>query len=923
MTTDYKHTLQLPKTAFSMKANLPQREPEIQKKWSQQNLYQALRDSRASAEKFILHDGPPYANGDLHLGHAVNKILKDIVVKNKSMQGLDAPFVPGWDCHGLPIENQVEKKIGKAGVKGSMADFREACRQYAQRQVQLQMQNFQKMGVLADWDSPYLTIQRQVEADTVRALAELHNSGNLFCDVKPVYWSVVGQSALAEAEVEYYDKKSDAIDVTYKVRAHSLSKLYDIFKLSLSEQSIRFVIWTTTPWTIPASQAISINPKMRYALVQLVDKSFIILVEDLVTECLERYNTSGTIVATCSGGDLVHIECQHPLYSDRIIPLLCGDHVTLKGGTGCVHTAPDHGLDDFFICKKNGIKPLHFVAKNGVFTEKTPLFTGQHVYKVDGQVIAALEQSEALLCREQIVHSYPHCWRTKTPLIFLATKQWFVPKLTDAAIDAALEAVVWQSDKDRSRMQLSLQSAPDWCISRQRVWGTPLPLIIHKDSGALHPNMDTILQRVADAIQKDGMDAWFESSIDTWIQNDLESYTMLKDTVDVWFDSGVSFYSVLRRRSQLSVPASLYLEGVDQFRGWFQSSIKTSVAIQGFPPYREVVSHGFVVDKNGKKMSKSEGNVITPQSVIQQYGADVLRLWVATTNYTNQIKMSQDALSRTADLYRRLRNTLRYCLANLNGFTIEDSIDETQMLELDKWVCNRAFAMQDEAIRHYNNYEIRLVVQQLNHFCSEVLSSFYLDIIKDRIYTSHRESSAYCSAQTAIYKIVQILVPLLAPILSHTAEEAWQYIPNTKVNSVHLTTYSKPQQLKQQILDANWDKLLALKLAFNQKAEILRKEGIIGGTLDIAVTIKASPLYHQDFDKLRQELRFILISSSVELLRSKDLEEFELELSKSQHPKCARCWHLVVDIGANKQHPNLCLRCVGNIGTEHENRVFA
>ncbi|MGD8641927.1 MAG: isoleucine--tRNA ligase, partial [Gammaproteobacteria bacterium] len=787
---DYKDTLNLPSTDFPMRGNLAQREPQMLKRWDDMDLYQKMREQAQGKPVFILHDGPPYANGDIHIGHAVNKILKDIIVKSKVLNGMDAPYVPGWDCHGLPIELQVEKKKGKAGVKISEQQFRQACRDYAQRQVDGQRKDFIRLGVFGDWDNPYLTMDYQTEADIVRALGAIINAGHLHKGSKPVHWCADCGSALAEAEVEYEDKTSPAIDVRFKVvddadfmsRCHSADG-----KEHSGKGPISVVIWTTTPWTLPANQAVALNPELDYVVVE-VDGQYgverLVLADALLKDTIGRYECEEHhVVAYCKGADLEGVKLHHPFY-EREVPVILGDHVTTESGTGAVHTAPGHGQDDYVVGMRYNLPVENPVGGNGCFLEGTELFAGEHVFKANDHVIEVLKAKGALVHDESLRHSYPHCWRHKTPIIFRATPQWFISMDQNGLRDTAMQAIKdtrWMPDWGQARIEGMVKNRPDWCISRQRTWGVPIPLFVNKQSGELHPETGRLIEDVAKRIEQSGIDAWFGLSAEELLGADAETYDKVTDTLDVWFDSGVTHYSVLERNPQLSVPADLYLEGSDQHRGWFQSSLLTSVAMRNAAPYKAVLTHGFTVDAKGQKMSKSKGNVVAPQKVMNQLGADILRLWVAATDYRGEMSVSDEILKRTADAYRRMRNTARFLLGNLNGFDARrHMVGLDDMISLDRWAVERARQLQQDLLKAYDEYEFHLVYQRIHHFCSVDMGSFYLDVIKDRQYTTQADSLARRSAQSAMYHIVEALARWLAPILSFTADEIWQAIPGER-----------------------------------------------------------------------------------------------------------------------------------------------
>ncbi len=932
--TDYKATLNLPKTAFPMKANLAQREPKTLKRWQDEDIYGKIRAARKDAKKFILHDGPPYANGAIHLGHAVNKTLKDIIIKSKVLSGFDAPYVPGWDCHGLPIEHQVEKKIGKAGVKVDYKTFRQKCREYATKQVDGQKKDFVRLGIFGDWDNPYLTMNYQFEADIVRALGKIIENGHLQKGFKPVYWSVVGGSALAEAEVEYQEKTSFSIDVRFAVADESALK-NAVPDLS-GEGKVSVVIWTTTPWTLPANQAVSLHAELDYVLVQAGNERLIVadaLHESVMARGeIEDYK----IVGRVKGQALENLQLQHPFYQ-RQVPIILGDHVTTEAGTGCVHTAPDHGMDDFLVGQKYGIGTLNYVDGNGVYADSVDIFAGQHVYKVDQPVIDVLIERGALFHQGKITHSFPHCWRTKTPLIFRATPQWFI-SLTqnnlEGSVQEAIKQVKWLPAWGEARIAGMVESSPDWCISRQRTWGAPIALFVHKDTQDLHPETSRLVEEAAQLIEKEGMDAWFELDAKDLLGDDAECYEKVTDTLDVWFDSGVTHYAVLNRREDLQYPADLYLEGSDQHRGWFQSSLKTAMAMNGEPPYKEVLTYGFTVDENGRKMSKSLGNVITPDEVIKDLGVDVLRLWIAATDCSTEMHVSKEILARSSDSYRRIRNTLRYLLANLDGFDPEtDLVAHKDMLALDRWILDRTAQLQEEILAAYNRYQFHVIYQKLHNFCVVDLSSFYIDIIRDRQYTLQTKSLARRSAQSAIYHVAEAVVRWIAPILCFTADEIWQLLPGDRSSPVFAAHwYELP------LLPADdkfgrdyWKKITSAKDAVNKVLEEKRNAEEIGGPLEADLTLLCDESWHEVLSHLGEELKFVFLTSSVKLEAlgpgsAKDSETglpgFNVRVVKTPNQKCVRCFHRVADVGEHADHPELCGRCIVNIDGDGESRQF-
>ncbi|GAB3479399.1 isoleucine--tRNA ligase [Marinomonas epiphytica] len=939
--SDYKPTLNLPQTDFPMRGDLAKREPAMLKRWQDMDLYKKVRDISKGRKSFVLHDGPPYANGSIHIGHAVNKILKDIIVKSKTVSGYDAPYIPGWDCHGLPIEHKVEQLIGKAGSKVSYKEFRAKCREYAYSQIEEQKKDFVRLGVMGDWDKPYLTMNFETEANIVRALGKIAQNGHLVKGFKPVYWSVVGGSALAEAEVEYQDKTSLSLDVRYapKDEAALLASFSDLE----GEGKVSVVIWTTTPWTLPASQAVSIHPEFNYALVE-VDMGQglerLIFAEDMVDDVMARYGKENyRVVGRALGSNLAGTLLSHP-FIERDIPVILGDHVTTDAGTGCVHTAPDHGVDDFNVGRANGLSTINLVQDNGVYSEAAGEFAGLHVYKVDGAILEALNRNSALVFESKIFHSYPHCWRTKTPLIFRATPQWFISMTEEGLLDAAknaVEGVKWVPSWGQNRMEGMLNNSPDWCVSRQRTWGVPIALFIHKETQELHPETPRLIEEVAKRIEGEGIDAWFELDAADLLGDEAEQYSKVTDTLDVWFDSGVTHYSVIDQREELSFPADLYLEGSDQHRGWFQSSLKTSIAVRGVPPYKQVLTHGFTVDGDGRKMSKSLGNVLSPQKVMDTLGADIIRLWVAATDYTTEMTVSDEILKRVADSYRRIRNTARFMLSNMSGFNpATDLVPNNEMIALDRWIVDRAAQLQVEINDAYNEYQFHSVVQKIQNFCSLDLGSFYLDVIKDRQYTTQADSLARRSAQTALYHIMEAFVRWVSPILSFTADELWQSLPGERSESVFLSTWYEGLETlsgEEAMGRDFWKQVLEVKVATNKVIEAARSEGKMKASLSAEITLYCSTELQELLNSLNDELRFVLITSDVKVLPLEQAEEvavatdlagLKVSVEVSQNTKCVRCWHHREEVGQREEHPELCDRCISNLPDgEGEQRLFA
>ncbi|MEW8509103.1 MAG: isoleucine--tRNA ligase [Candidatus Thiodiazotropha sp.] len=939
--SDYKHTLNLPQTDFPMRGNLAQREPEMLKKWQQADLYKKIREISAGRPGFILHDGPPYANGEIHIGHAVNKILKDVIVKSRTLDGYDAPYVPGWDCHGLPIELQVEKKIGKPGKKVSTAEFRKACRTYAAKQVEGQRQDFKRLGVLGEWDNPYLTMDHRFEANIIRSLGRIVGNNHVQKGYKPVHWCTDCGSALAEAEVEYQDKDSFAIDVRFYVIDESdLEGRCHHTPEGGGEGPISLVIWTTTPWTLPANQAVALNPSLEYSVVEFTGrhgKERMVVAEAMLKDVMDRYGIEHYHVVGYAKGEVFEgLKLQHPFY-DRQVPVILGEHVTLEAGTGAVHTAPGHGLEDYMVGVRYDLPVDNPVGSNGCFVEGTELFAGQHVLAANEKVIDVLKQRGALVHEERLRHSYPHCWRHKTPIIFRATPQWFISMDQNGLRDIALseiEKVTWMPDWGEARIKGMVENRPDWCISRQRTWGVPITLFIHKQSGELHPQTPELIEQVAKMVEQEGFEAWFNLEPESLLGDQAEAYEKVTDTLDVWFDSGVSHHCVLDTREGLRFPADLYLEGSDQHRGWFQSSLMSSVAMNGSAPYREVLTHGFTVDAEGRKMSKSLGNVVAPQKVLKTLGADIIRLWVAATDYRNEMSVSDEILKRTADAYRRIRNTARFLLSNLNGFDpAQNRVDPGQMIELDRWVVDRTLQLQQEIIDAYASYQFHLIYQKIHNFCVNELGGFYLDIIKDRQYTTQADSLPRRSCQTAMYHIIEAMVRWLAPILSFTADEIWQSMPGERSESVFLEQWYGdlfPLDAEDQFDRDYWRRVVAVRESVSKAMESFRAEG--NSSLDADVDIYCSDELKADLERLEDELRFVLITSHARVygLEQKPPEaiaddelKLAVSISASRHAKCTRCWHHREDVGSNGEHPELCGRCVENVVGGGETRRFA
>ena len=922
MATNYRDTLNLPETELSMKAGLPRKEPEILSFWNDIDLYNKIRMLNDGNERFILHDGPPYANGPIHLGHSVNKILKDITIKSKTLSGYDAPYVPGWDCHGLPIELNVEKKHGRRSeVVSDKKLFQEACKEYALTQIDKQKEDFIRLGVFGEWENPYRSLDSTFEADVVRALGKIFEKGHIHKGEKPVNWCQDCGSALAEAEVEYMDKVSKSIDVSFKVSDKYVSKVNEVFN-QINIDNISFVIWTTTPWTIPSNVAVCINPDLNYALVKK-DHAFIIIAEEMVDSCGLRWKSDMEIISVVKGSSFGNIELQHPFINRKSI-LLEGDHVTTEAGTGCVHTAPAHGLDDFNICKKNNIEVYKALNARALFTSDFDFIEGLPPLKADEKIIQKLSDVHALVSVENYDHSYPHCWRHKTPLIFTATAQWFISMnkanlLSDAK--EVVDSVNWEPSWGLQRINSMLNDRPDWCISRQRNWGVPITLVINKETGEIHPDQDKLFIKFADLIEKEGISAWSSLDLSEYI-DDYDQYIKVTDSLDVWFDSGVTHFAVTDDRFGKDTVADLYLEGSDQHRGWFQSSLLTSMAMNNRAPYKSVLTHGFVVDENGRKQSKSLGNVVSPQKVWDSLGADILRLWVASTDFRSEMVASDEILKRVSDQYRRIRNTLRFVLGNLHDFSNKDSIEMKDQVELDKWIINASKELEENVLKDYENYSYHTAVQKIHNFCVNELGGIYLDIVKDRLYTTGKNSNARRSCQTSLDYICNILVRLIAPILSFTAEEIWQTHPSLKdqSESIFLDRYGyKDISIEGSITSEDWSRIFEIKDLVNQSIEKMRSENSIKGSLDSIVNLNLKEDDYNLLNKIGDELHFIFISSDAKI---KKADNFSIDISVSEDPKCSRCWHRCSSVGTIEGHEEACSRCVENIENDGELRHF-
>lgn len=935
--SDYKTTLNLPETGFPMRGDLAKREPDMLKRWYEQDLYGIIRNAKKGKKTFILHDGPPYANGNIHIGHSVNKILKDIIVKSKGLSGYDSPYVPGWDCHGLPIELKVEQLIGKPGEKVSAAEFRTECRKYAAEQVAGQKADFIRLGVLGDWDRPYLTMDFKTEANIIRALGRIIENGHLHKGAKPVHWCADCGSALAEAEVEYYDKTSPSIDVAFN--ASDVAAVLAKFGVSSVDGPVSLVIWTTTPWTLPANRAISLNAEFDYQLVQ-IDGQALILAADLVESVMNRAGvTQWIVLGDCKGAELELLRFTHPFLGFDV-PAILGEHVTLDAGTGAVHTAGGHGPDDYVISQKYNLEIANPVGPNGCYLSGTyPELDGKFVFKANDLIVEILREKGMLLHVEKLQHSYPCCWRHKSPIIFRATPQWFVSMEQKGLRKQSLseiKGVQWIPDWGQARIEAMVSNRPDWCISRQRTWGVPMSLFVHKETEELHPRTAELIEAVAKRVEMDGIQAWWDLDPADVLGADADNYVKVPDTLDVWFDSGSTHASVVDVRPEFGGHAAdMYLEGSDQHRGWFMSSLMISTAIKGKAPYRQVLTHGFTVDGQGRKMSKSIGNTVSPQDVMNKLGADILRLWIGSTDYSGEIAVSDEILKRSADAYRRIRNTARFLLANLNGFDPQrDCVKPEDMVVLDRWAVGCAKAAQEEILEAYESYDFHRVVQRLMQFCSIEMGSFYLDIIKDRQYTAKSDSVARRSCQTALYHISEALVRWMAPIMSFTADEIWSYLPGERAQYVFTEEWYDglfALDSAETMNDAFWADVLKVRSEVNKVIEQARNDKRIGGSLEASVTLYADANLAGKLSQLRQELHFALLTSKALVERYEnapdnaqvtELTGLKIALSEAEGHKCPRCWHYETDIGSNADHPEVCGRCATNVGGNGEERKF-
>ena len=938
---DYRATLNLPDTPFPMRGDLARREPAWVAEWESQGLYQRLREARRGEPLFVLHDGPPYANGQIHIGHAVNKVLKDMVVKSRQLAGFDAHYVPGWDCHGLPIENQIEKAHGRGLAR---SEVQAKSRAFATEQIALQKADFQRLGVIGDWERPYRTMDRANEAGEIRALKRLVERGYVYRGLKPVYWCFDCASSLAEFEIEYADKKSQAIDVAFV--AADPDRVAAAFGLKQLAKPACALIWTTTAWTLPANQALNLNPHLDYALVD-TERGLLILAVARVASCLARYGLVGDVVATAKGAALDGLHFRHPLAQahpgyDRLSPVYPADFATAEEGTGIVHSAPAYGLDDFHSCMAHGMKPdeiLNPVQGDGRYAQALPLFGGTDIWKAGPQVVDALRHAGRLYASSTLVHSYPHCWRHKTPVIYRAAAQWFVrmdegdgvctvdkaPGTLRQTALAAIDATRFYPENGRARLRDMIANRPDWCISRQRNWGVPLPFFLHRQSGELHPDTLALLDRAAALVEQGGVEAWSQLDPADWLGAEAADYAKSSDILDVWFDSGSTFFHVLRGshagEGRPDGPdADLYLEGHDQHRGWFHSSLLVGCAIDGRAPYRGLLTHGFTTDGQGRKMSKTLGNVVAPQQVSGKLGAEIVRLWVASTDYSGDLNIDDKILARVVDAYRRIRNTLRFLLANTSDFDpATDAVAAERLFEIDRWALARAAQFQDELLAHYDAYEFHPVVAKLQVWCSEDLGAFYLDILKDRLYTTAPASPARRSAQTALWQLTHAMLRWMAPFLSFTAEEAWRVLSPGSA-SIFVETYLDASGWRDDALLAKWSRLRAIREAANKEIETLREAGRVGSSLQAELTITAPEADHALLASLGDDLRFVTITSKASVVPG---DALAVAVVPSAAPKCERCWHYRDDVGSDAAHPTICGRCTSNLDGPGEARTIA
>ena len=936
---DYSKTLNLPKSGFPMRGNLSKREPEWVKLWQSESIYKKIRTECKSRPKFVLHDGPPYANGDIHIGHAVNKILKDMIIKSKTLAGFDANYIPGWDCHGMPIEIQIEKKYGK---KLSIKEIQKLSRTYAEKQVDKQKKDFIRLGVLGEWDNPYLTMNYKNEAEELRLLKKIYEKGYVYRGLRPVNWCFDCKSALAEAEVEYQDKIDIAIETYFKADSSQIGKIQKIFDTNQLTSNVAVVVWTTTPWTIPANQALNVNPDADYVLLKLQPNRFnldwMILANNLYRSCLEKWKLKAIIIGTTKGSELKNIEFRHPMwmkdkYFQRLSKIIPAEYVKCEEGTGIVHAAPAFGLDDFLTCKSDGLDDeniLSIVKANGCYVDKLPLFGGLHIWKANSEIVLSLESANTLLSKNNFQHSTMHCWRHKTPIIYRATNQWFVSmdkkivnnnmSLRQLALDG-INATKFYPEWGKSRLSSMISQRPDWTISRQRHWGVPIAFFINNETNLPHPNTGKFLEIIAALVEKNGIEAWENLQVQDFLnKEESEKYSKSKDTLDVWFDSGATHQTVIKfsHKDSLSFPADLYLEGSDQHRGWFHSSLLSSCMVNKVPPYKALLTHGFVVDGEGKKMSKSIGNVISPQEICNSLGADILRLWVASSDYTRELNISKVILDRVVEAYRRIRNTIAFLLGNLNNFYHDsDSISVNELKEIDQYMINLTSDLQKKVLIDYQNYNFHSATAKITQFCSEDLGAFYLDILKDRLYISPEKSHLRRSAQTSLYHITQTLIKLLYPTLPFTAYESWEVFLEQTRHKESSPLFSQkwtslPIPENKNLITENWDKLRTIRSKVLKSIEEERSSGVIGSSLEASIKIIATANNFKMLKIYSDDLKYFFIVSEVKLELNHQANDIPviIKVSKINAIKCHRCWHRNATVGSSSVHPNLCSRCI-------------
>ncbi|RJP77901.1 MAG: isoleucine--tRNA ligase [Desulfobacteraceae bacterium] len=923
---DYKNTLNLPNTQFPMKASLAGKEPVQLEQWEKDRLYEKIRKASKGKDKFILHDGPPYANGHIHIGTAMNKILKDIIVRSKQMEGFDAPYVPGWDCHGLPIEHNVDQKLGSKKNGMTQVEIRKECRSYAEGFIDIQREEFKRLGVMGEWDNPYLTMKYRYEAIIARECCKFALQGSLFKSKKPIHWCCSCKTALAEAEIEYADDKSPSVFVKFALKDSSDHAIPE-----LSGKKTSVVIWTTTPWTLPANLAIALHPDFIYAAVEISGSEVLILAKDLVEGCMKTFGMKDyTIIREFDAKTLERKACVHPFYN-RESMIILGDHVTLDAGTGCVHTAPGHGREDYEISLQYGIDAYSPVEDNGCFSDDVEFFSGQFVFKANHEIIQKLKENNALLAEEKIDHSYPHCWRCKKPVIFRATPQWFISmdktNLREKSLKE-IDRVKWIPSWGRERIYGMIENRPDWCVSRQRSWGVPITVITCEKCDTIHIN-ETIVEKIFSLFDEHGADAWLEKDVSEFLEPGAvcqkcgsTSFVKETDILDVWFDSGVSHAAVLEERDYLAWPADLYLEGSDQHRGWFHSTLLTAVETRNSAPYKSVLTHGFVVDAAGKKMSKSVGNVVAPKEVIQKYGAEILRMWVAASDYRDDVRISDAILKQLSDAYRRIRNTCRFIIGNISDFQPEqDAVSLEEMTDIDRFALHKLCDIVNKARKAYHTYEFHIIYHALYNYCTVDLSAFYLDILKDRLYTSPPKSIRRRSAQTAMHIILDSIVKIMAPIMPFTSEEIWSYMPETgtKEESVHMSALPVvDEKWKQDSLARKWEKMIIVRGEITKALEAARVKKLIGHPLDASITIQTTGDLFALLDSYANELKSIFIVSKVQLTREKlqgdvfsgeTKEEINILIEAASDQKCERCWIYDPSVGQHSEHPTICTRC--------------